>query len=335
MNPNASLPVGAADVAAAAARLHGHAVRTPLLENAQLNEIAGGRVLLKLETLQHTGSFKFRGAYNRLVQLDPAQRRAGVVAWSSGNHAQGVAYAGRLLGIATTIVMPADAPSIKIENTRRLGGEVVLYDRYTQVREEIGRRIAGERGCVVVPAYDDPDIIAGQGSVGLEIAQQAEARGLAIDQALFCCSGGGLVSGSALALKGHRATTEVYTVEPAGFDDHARSLASGRPEHNAAGGRSICDALQAPTPGEITFAINRELLAGGLVVTDDEVRDAMRFAFDVLKLVVEPGGAVALAAVLQRRVNTVGRVTALPLSGGNVDPAQFADILSSSRGSHG
>ena len=335
MNASAPLPVSAADVTAAAARLQGHAVRTPLLDNAQLNEIAGGRVLLKLETLQHTGSFKFRGAYNRLVQLDPAQRRAGVVAWSSGNHAQGVAYAGRLLGVATTIVMPADAPAIKIDNTRRLGADVVLYDRYTQVREEIGRRIASERGCVVVPAYDDPYIIAGQGTVGLEMALQAEARGLAIDQALFCCSGGGLVSGSALALKGHRAATQVFTVEPAGFDDHARSLASGHLERNGTAARSICDALQAPTPGDITFAINRQLLAGGLVVTDDEVRDAMRFAFQVLKLVVEPGGAVALAAVLQRRLNTVGRVTALPLSGGNVDPAQFADILSSSRGSHG
>ena len=335
MNASAPLPVSATDVTAAAARLQGHAVRTPLIDNAQLNEIAGGRVLLKLETLQHTGSFKFRGAYNRLVQLDPAQRRAGVVAWSSGNHAQGVAYAGRLLGIATTIVMPADAPAIKIDNTKRLGGEVVLYDRYTQVREEIGRQIAVERDCVVVPAYDDPDIIAGQGTVGLEMVQQAEARGLAIDQALFCCSGGGLVSGSALALKGHRAATAVYTVEPAGFDDHARSLASGQPERNVQGARSICDALQAPTPGEITFPINRALLTGGLVVTDDEVREAMRFAFNVLKLVVEPGGAVALAAVLQRRVNTIGLVTALPLSGGNVDPAQFADFLSPSRGSHG
>jgi threonine dehydratase len=332
VNTSAPLPVSAADVAAAAARLQGHAVRTPLIENAHLNEIAGGRVLLKLETLQHTGSFKFRGAYNRLVQLDSAQRRAGVVAWSSGNHAQGVAYAGRLLGVAATIVMPADAPAIKIANTRRLGAEVVLYDRYTQIREQIGRQIATERGCVVVPAYDDPDIIAGQGTVGHEMALQAEARGLAIDEALFCCSGGGLVSGSALALKVHRAATAVYTVEPTGFDDHARSLASGGLERNAADSRSICDALQAPTPGEITFPINRALLAGGLVVTDDEVRDAMRFAFNVLKLVVEPGGAVALAAVLQRRLNTIGRVTALPLSGGNVDPDQFAAII---RGSHG
>jgi len=326
---NPAIAVTAADIDAAAERLRGHAVRTPLLENAVLNERAGGRVLLKAETLQHTGSFKFRGAWNRLSQLTPAQRAAGVVAWSSGNHAQGVAYAARLLGIRAAIVMPHDAPRIKIDNTRLLGGEVIGYDRYTEVREEIGTRLASERGAVIVPAYDDPDIVAGQGTVGREIAAQAAELGLAIDQALFCCSGGGLVAGSALALKAARAATEVLSVEPAGFDDHARSLAAPGRERvrNDGGGRSICDALQAPTPGDVTYPINRALLAGGLVVSDDEVRAAMRFAFETLKLVVEPGGAVALAAVLAGKLPTAQRVTAVVLSGGNVDPTLFAAIV--------
>jgi threonine dehydratase len=290
-------------------------------------------VLLKAETLQHTGSFKFRGAWNRLSQLTPEQRAAGVVAWSSGNHAQGVAYAARLLGIRAAIVMPTDAPRIKTENTRRLGGEVIGYDRYTESREEIGTRLATERGAVIVPAYDDAHIVAGQGTVGREIAAQAQAVGVQVDQALFCCSGGGLVAGSALALKAARAATQVYCVEPVGFDDHARSLAS--PDRarvrNTAGLRSICDALQAPTPGDVTFPINRQLLAGGLVVNDDDVRAAMRFAFETLKLVVEPGGAVALAAVLSGKVSTKDRVTALVLSGGNVDPALFAEIVAAAR----
>ncbi len=316
-----------ADVAAAARRLRGHVVRTPLLENVELNALAGGRVLLKAETLQHTGSFKLRGAWNRLSQLTAEQRRAGVVAWSSGNHAQGVAFAAQRLGIRAAIVMPHDAPRIKVENTRRLGGEIIGYDRYTEIREEIGRRIAQERGALIVPAYDDPQIIAGQGTVGLEIAEQAAALGVGIDQALVCCSGGGLVAGTALALRAAREATRIYCVEPAGFDDHARSLAVGRRVRNAPDARSICDALQAPTPGEVTFAINRSLLAGGLVVSDDEVRAAMRYAFSTLKLVVEPGGAVALAAVLAGKLPTAGRVTAVVLSGANVDPAMFAAIL--------
>lgn len=328
MNP-ATLPVTPAAVEAAARRLEGRAVRTPLLENTELNARAGGRVLLKAEVLQHTGSFKFRGAWNRLSQLSAAERAAGVVAWSSGNHAQGVACAARLLGIRAAIVMPHDAPRIKTENTRRLGGEVIGYDRYTEVREDIGRRLARERGAVIVPAYDDPQVIAGQGTVGLEIAEQAAALGVTVDQALFCCSGGGLVAGSALALRAARDATRVYTVEPAGFDDHARSLAARErpPVSNRGGARSICDALQAPTPGEITWAINRALLAGGLVVSDDEVRAAMRYAWETLKLVVEPGGAVALAAVLAGRLPTADRVTAIVLSGGNADPGQFAQVL--------
>lgn len=321
------LPVRPADIDAAARRLHGHAVRTPLLENDELDALAGGRVLLKAETLQHTGSFKFRGAWNRLSQLTATERRAGVLAWSSGNHAQGVALAAQRLGIRAAIVMPRDAPRIKIENTRRLGAEIIGYDRYSEVREEIGRRIARERGAVIVPAYDDAQIVAGQGTVGLEIAEQAAALGLTVDQALVCCSGGGLVAGTALALRTARDDTRVYSVEPAGFDDHARSLRLGERVSNAPDARSICDALQAPTPGEVTFPINRALLAGGLVVSDDDVRAAMRFAFRTLKLVVEPGGAVALAAVLAGKIPTEGRVTAVVLSGGNVDPAAFAAIV--------
>ncbi len=325
--PTAPLPVCIDDIAAAAKRLRGYAVRTPLLQNADLDTLAGGHVLLKAETLQHTGSFKFRGAWNRLSQLTPAERSAGVVAWSSGNHAQGVAFAAQRLGIRAAIVMPHDAPRIKIDNTRQLGAEVIYYDRYTEVREEIGRHIAQERNAVIVPAYDDPEIIAGQGTVGLEIAEQAAALGLGIDQALVGCSGGGLVAGTALALRAAREATRIYCVEPAGFDDHARSLALGERVRNESEARSICDALQAPTPGAVTFPINRALLAGGLVVSDDEVRAAMRYAFSTLKLVVEPGGAVALAAVLSGKIPTAGQVTAVVLSGGNVDPATLGTIL--------
>lgn len=323
----ASLPVSPEDVAAASRRLANVAVRTPLLESAELNRRCGGRVLIKPETLQHAGSFKFRGAYNRLVQLDAAERRAGVVAWSSGNHAQGVAFAARLLGIPATIVMPHDAPRVKIDNTRALGGEVLLYDRHRESREEIGRRLSSERGCTLVPSYDDVHVIAGQGTVGLEIAEQSAALRAPPDQVLVCCGGGGLVGGSAVALRHARPDVAVYSVEPAGFDDTARSLAAGSRVTNAADARSICDALLAPTPGDLTFPLNRALLAGGLVVTDAEVRDAMRFAYTTLKLVVEPGGAVALAAVLAGRVPTADRITAVVLSGGNVDPGTYASIL--------
>jgi threonine dehydratase len=318
---------GFAEVRAAAARIAGHARRTPLLVGTPLDAITGGRILLKLETLQHTGSFKFRGAYNRLAQLDAAQRAAGVVAFSSGNHAQGVAAAARLLGVPATIVMPADAPRVKMQNTLALGAEVVTYDRLRESREEIAARLATERGAVLVPSFDDPDIIAGQGTVGLEIADQAADLGLRIDDVVVCTSGGGLVAGIALAFQSLSPGTRIWSAEPEGHDDHRRSLASGRRETNAPGTRSICDALLAPSPGELTFEINRRLLAGGLAASDPEVRSAIAFAARTLKLVVEPGGAVALASVLAGRLDAAGRSIAVVLSGGNIDDELLRDVL--------
>ena len=317
----------AADVRAAAARIASHARRTPLLADTPLDGLTGGRILLKLETLQHTGSFKFRGAYNRLAQLDPAQRAAGVVAFSSGNHAQGVAAAARLLGVPATIVMPADAPRVKMQNTLALGAEVVTYDRLRESREEIAARLATERGAVLVPSFDDPDIIAGQGTVGLEIADQAADLGIRIDDVVVCTSGGGLVAGIALALQALSPGTRIWSAEPEGHDDHRRSLASGRRETNAPGTRSICDALLAPSPGALTFEINRRRLAGGLAASDTEVRSAIAFAARTLKLVVEPGGAVALASVLAGRLDASGRSIAVVLSGGNIDDELLRDVL--------
>ena len=315
------------DVRAAAARLLGHARRTPLLAGTPLDARTGGRILLKLETLQHMGSFKFRGAYNRLAQLDAAQRRAGVVAFSSGNHAQGVACAARLLGIPATIVMPADAPRVKLQNTLSLGAEVVTYDRLRESREQIAARLAAERGAVLVPSFDDPDVIAGQGTVGLEIAEQAAELGAVLDDVIVCTSGGGLVAGTALALHALSPATRVWTAEPEGHDDHRRSLDAGRRVSNDPGTRSICDALLAPEPGVLTFEINRRRLAGGLVVGDGEVRDAIAYAARTLKLVVEPGGAVALASVLAGRIETSGRTIAVVLSGGNIDDELLREVL--------
>lgn len=314
------------DIAAAADRIAPVVVRTPLLASPALDEIAGATVLIKPENLQLTGSFKIRGAYNMLSQLSREEARHGVVAFSSGNHAQAVAASGTMLGIDTTIVMPEDAPKVKIDNTRRLGGNTVLYDRYNDDREAIARDIAAEKGCIVVPAFDHEHIIAGQGTVGLELMRQCRDIGVTPDQVLINCSGGGLISGSAIAIKAASSGTIVYPVEPQDFDDTARSLISGERETNDPAARSICDALQTESPGKLTFAINRELLSGGLVVSDDEVKDAMRFAFRHLKLVIEPGGAAALAAVLSARIETRGKVTVVVVSGGNVDAEMYASI---------
>jgi threonine dehydratase len=319
----ADRPPTFADIESAAARLRGVAVRTPLLESEALNARAGGRVLLKAECLQHTGSFKFRGAYHTISQIDAAA----VVAYSSGNHAQGVAAAAGLLGKTATIVMPADAPAIKIENTRAYGAEVRLYDRQRESREAIGAEIAARTGAALIKPYDDPRIIAGQGTAGLELAAEARDHGLKIDIALVPCGGGGLIAGCALALKAAFRDTQLYAVEPDGLDDTRRSLEAGERVANAPGATSICDALLLPTPGELTFAINRELLAGGLTVSDDEVLSAIAFAFRHLKLVLEPGGAAALAAVLSRKLALEGRTVAIVLSGGNVDPALFAAAI--------
>lgn len=312
-----------ADLEAAALRLHGVAVRTPLLESEALNARVGGRVLLKAECLQRTGSFKFRGAYNTISQVDANT----VVAYSSGNHAQAAAAAARLLDKSATIVMPADAPAIKIEKTRGHGAEVRLYDRASESREAIGEEIAACTGAALVKPYDDPRIIAGQGTVGLEVAEAARALGLRLDAALVPCGGGGLIAGCAIALTDAFPAIRMHAVEPAAFDDTRRSLQAGERLANAPGAQSICDALLVPTPGELTFAVNRRLLAGSVTVQDDEVLQAVAFAFRELKLVLEPGGAAALAAVLSGRLDLAGRTTAVVLSGGNVDAGLFAAAI--------
>ncbi|MBU0726766.1 MAG: threonine/serine dehydratase [Alphaproteobacteria bacterium] len=315
------------DIVAAAGRLEGYAVRTPLLEAPLLNAKLGGRLLVKPEMLQKTGSFKFRGAFNRLSLIPEGQRAAGVVAYSSGNHAQGVACAAAMLGLKATIIMPADAPAIKIANTRAYGAEVITYDRFGESREEIGARIATERGATIVRPYDDAGVIAGQGTIGLEIAAQAAELGATLDAVLVCCGGGGLVSGTALALSQRAPGVPVYAVEPAGFDDTARSLESGSRIANDMSNRSICDALLAEKPGEITFALNSVLLKGGLVVSDAEAQIGMATAFRYLKLVAEPGGAVALAAAITGKIDLTGKTVAVVCSGGNVDQATFEAAL--------
>jgi len=323
-----SLPTHA-DVERAAERLRGVALLTPLLANAALDRETGARVAVKAECLQRTGSFKLRGAFNRLSALDPEERGRGVVAFSSGNHAQGVAAAARQLGLSATIVMPSDAPRNKVEGVRSFGGEVVFFDRATEDREAIAAGIASERGAVVVPSYDDPFIIAGQGTVGLELVEQADpVLGAAPPDLLLCgASGGGLIAGIGLGISKRWDRTEVWAVEPEGFDDHRRSLAAGRRVRIDRVSGSICDSLLMPTPGRITFELNRSRLAGALAVTDDEVLKAMAFAFRHLKVVVEPGGAVALAALLSGRVDARGKSVVLVLTGGNVDPDLFRRAL--------
>ncbi len=316
-----------ADIEAAATRLAGVAVRTPLLSQPLVDQQLGGRLLVKAEPLQRTGSFKFRGAYNRLSLIPAADRPAGVVAYSSGNHAQGVAAAAWLLGLPATIIMPADAPAIKRRSTEAWGARVATYDRYREAREAIAERLCRETGATLVPPFDDPEVIAGQGTTGLEIAEQAAEQGLRPDAVLVCCGGGGLTAGIALALADRLPETAIYTVEPVGFDDTARSLAGGQRLSNAPGGRSICDALLSPAPGELTFAVNRHRVAGGLTVSDDEVLAAMALALDAYKLVVEPGGAAALAAALKARIDIRGRTIVAVASGGNVDPPMLARAM--------
>ncbi len=316
-----------ADVLAAAERLKDHAIRTPLLENMALNERTGGRILIKPEVLQRTGSFKFRGAYNAISSLPADAKKRGVIAYSSGNHAQGVAAAAQICGIPARIVMPSDAPAIKVQNTKGYGAEVIPYDRFGENREEIAARICAEYGSYLIAPYDDRRIIAGQGTCGLEVAEQAEALGALPEEVLTCCGGGGLTAGIALALQNRLPDTALTLVEPAGFDDTGRSLGSGSREANDPAARSICDALLSPMPGNLTFQINKSLVTQGVAVSDDEVMDAMAFAFRWLKLVVEPGGAVTLAAVLSGKVATQGRTLAIVLSGGNVDWPRLQEAL--------
>ncbi|HXV24827.1 MAG TPA: threonine/serine dehydratase [Alphaproteobacteria bacterium] len=326
------IPPGLAEIETAASALAPYALETPLLHSATLDRLARGRVLIKPELLQRTGSFKFRGAYTKISRIPPERRANGVVAFSSGNHAQGVAAAAQLLDVPATIVMPADAPAIKIDKTRGYGATVVFYDRDREDREAIAMEIASRAGATLVPPYDDPDIIAGQGTVGLELAGQAKASGCRLDLVLVPCSGGGLMAGCATAVKALSPETRLMTVEPEGFDDMARSLESGQRERNLPGRRSICDALMSQSPGVLTFRINRRLVDAGLQVSDAEVQRAMAFAFRELKLVVEPGGATPLAAVLANKVDTTNLTTALVLSGGNVDGSTFCAALGTASG---
>jgi len=315
-----------AGVQDAARQIAGHAVRTPLIESPALNAHVGGRVLLKAETLQVAGAFKFRGAYNRISRLTEAEKARGVVAYSSGNHAQAVAAAARMVGTSAIIVMPADSPSVKVEGVRAFGGEVRMYDRYTESREAIGEDIAASKGSVLVRPFDDPWVIEGQGTVGLEMVEQAKAAGAHIDQLICGASGGGLIAGINLSMAALSPHSPVIAVEPKHYNDMQLSIAAGeRMTHPPAPG-TICDALMTDRPGELTFPINRRVDRVE-TVSDAEVADAVRYAFRVLKLVVEPGGAVSLAALLAGKVQAKDRVTALVLSGGNVDPALFAAIV--------
>jgi threonine dehydratase len=315
------------DVRAAALRLRPWVAETPVLESPLLNERVGARVLLKAECLQHTGSFKIRGAMNRLLQLSADERAAGVVAFSSGNHAQGVAQAARWLGTSAAIVMPRDAPAVKLNDTRALGAEVVLYDRHTEDRETIARTLAAERGAALVPPFDHGDIVAGQGTVGLELVAWAQARKLEMNQVLVPCGGGGLAAGIALAVRSTSPNARIVGVEPVGFDDTRQSLAAGRRISIAGDADTLCDALMTPAPGAVTFAVNRRLMAAVLVVDEADVAEAVRFAFRQLRLVLEPSGAVALAALLAGKVADPGECLAVVLSGGNVDPAAFGRLI--------
>lgn len=317
-----------ADVVAAAKRISGRVDTTPVFRSTVLDEIAGASLLIKAECLQQTGSFKLRGATNRLLQVPEKQRSAGVVAFSSGNHAQGVARAARLLGMPALIVMPKDAPAVKVEGVEADGAEVYLYDRDTENREQIAAEIAAKRGAVLVPSFEDPMIIAGQGTVGLEFVEQANARNMPLDHLICCAGGGGLISGICLGLSDASAATKVWTAEPDGHDDWKRSIETGRIQSNPPGTRSVCDAILTPQPGELTWAIGSQYLSGGCVVSDAHAYEAMRLAFRQLRVVVEPGGAVALAAALFRLPEDAkGKTVGVVLTGGNVDARQFARVL--------
>ncbi len=319
-----------ADIESAAAVLAGNAVETPLLESPLLNQHLGGRVLIKAEMLQRTGSFKFRGAYNKISRIPADRRKSGVVAYSSGNHAQAVAAVANLLGMTATIVMPADAPAIKRRNTEAWGAKIVSYDRHRDDREAIGKAIAAETGGTLVKPYDDPLIITGQGTVGLELAAQLATIEVRPDAVLVPCGGGGLIAGVSTALADRLRGVPIHAVEPDGFDSTGRSLSAGERQQCDTSRTSICDSLLAPMPGEITFAINRRTLAGGITVEDSDALAAVAAIFEYVKVVAEPGGAVGLAALLSGRYSAAGKTIAVVCSGGNVDPARFAEALAQS-----
>ncbi len=328
------------DITRAAERLRGHAVETPLLESDRLNAQLGCRLLLKAEALQRGGSFKFRGAFNAiraLVESSPAQAARGVVAYSSGNHAQAVSLAARLNGLPAVIVMPEDAPVVKLENTRACGAEVVTYDRYRESRESIAEKIAADRGLTLIPPFDHPDVIAGQGTTGLEISRQCQQLGIAPDLLLAPCSGGGLVAGIALAIAAHFPACRIMAVEPEGYDDTRLSLSRGERVTVDPPAPTLCDSLALTQPGRLTFEINRHMLADALSVSDPEALAGMAAALKMFKLVLEPGGAVALAAVLRDKTPIRGKTLVVVGSGGNVDPdvlAQAVALAGSEEASH-
>ena len=320
-------PPTIADIRVAAGRIAGEAVRTPLVASPVLSQRLSGRIFLKCETLQRTGSFKFRGAYNALAALDPAERCQGVVAVSSGNHAQGVAEAARIFGVASTIVMPADAPATKRAGVISRGGRIVDYNRASEDREAVAAALIAAQGGVLVHPFNDSLVIAGQGTIGLEIAEDAERLGFRPDAVLIPCGGGGLSAGIGVALRAVAPTTDILIVEPRGFDDYGRSLAAGAILANRAVSGSICDALLAKAPGPIGFALNRENLSGALTVNDDEAVAAVAYAARALKLVVEPGGAAALAALLAGGYDCRDKSVVVVLSGGNIDEAMLTRAL--------
>lgn len=315
-------------IRAAATRLQGHARRTPLLSSPFLDEIAGRRVWVKPECLQHTGSFKFRGAWSAVSALSEADRDSGVLAFSSGNHAQGVALAARAHGAKAVIVMPRDAPAVKIDNTRALGAEVVLYDRANgEDRDAIGAEMVAARGLTLIKPYDEPQVIAGQGTTGLEIAAQAAEVGVTQADVIVCCGGGGFSSGIALALEAEAPNLRVRTAEPEEFDDVARSLQAGTVQRNTRLSGSLCDAIVTPQPGVLTFPILKRLAGPGIAVSEDEALRAVALAFNRLKVVAEPGGAVALAAALFHGQAIEGDDVIVTISGGNIDAEVFARAL--------
>jgi len=314
-------------IRAAAGRIKGHARHTPLLSSPFLDEIAGRRVFVKPECLQHTGSFKFRGGWSALSALDPETRAKGVFAFSSGNHAQGIAAAAKAHETTAVILMPKDAPALKIANTKALGAEVILYDRNTESREDIGAKLAADRDLTLIKPFDEPQVIAGQGTVGLEIASDAKALGITQADVTICCGGGGLTSGISLALAADAPEMIARPVEPENFDDTIRSLASGQIVSNAAPSGSICDAIITIAPGELTFPIMQDNCGTGIVVTEDEVLRTMALAFQRLKIVVEPGGAVGLAAALFHPDALTHDTVFAVVSGGNVDAPMFARAL--------
>jgi threonine dehydratase len=327
MNAETKIIPTFADVEAAAKRLAGVAVRTPLLNFPVLDERLGTRVFLKAETMQRMGAFKFRGAYNKISSIPPERRSAGVVAFSSGNHAQGVAAAAKLLNVPAVIVMPSDAPLLKRERTAALGAEVVLYDRDKEDREAIARAIAEKKGAVLVPPYDDPLIIAGQGTLGREIVEDLAKLNLKPEMVVVGASGGGLAAGTALGIKAAVPDADIWTAEPEGFDDTLRSFQTGKRESNPRMSGTICDALMTHMPGEITFAINAKLIGKGVTASDEETGRAVVYAFKELKLVVEPGGAIGLAALLAGKLDVRGKTVVAILSGGNIDPALLCRLL--------